>query len=220
MNHISALGIMERQRRICRDSCTLVFMALLILPRGVFGAETKHPVNSYAISKEASIKCAAKFREIQAFDQDANPQKKKSTRFNEDQINSYLALELQSNFGPSLKGLRVEFKEDSLKIEADIDFDSFREKSNGISERLFAAVVSGIHTLTATGRLHAQGGEAYFELWEARIDEQVVPKILVEQIISGVSRRQKPPFDPLQPSQMPYHIKSIDVHAEMIIVYQ
>jgi hypothetical protein len=220
MNHFSAQGSLEGRRRICRNARALAFIMLLILAQGAGAAESNHAGSPRASSKTASAKCAAKFREVQEFGKDANPQKKKTTRFSEDEINSYIALELQSNFGPSLKGLRMGFKENSMHVEADIDFDSFQEKSTKLSERLLSVVMSGVHTLTATGRLHAKGGEAYFELMEARIDEHVLPKVLVEQIISGVGRRQKPPFDPLQPSQMPYRIKSVDMHAGMIIIYQ
>jgi len=80
--------------------------------------------------------------------------------------------------------------------------------------------VSGVHSLSATGRLHAKSGKAYFEFTEAYLDDHMLPKFLVEEIISGVGRRQKPPFDPLQPFQIPYHIKSADVKPGMIIIYQ
>jgi len=35
-----------------------------------------------------------------------------------------------------------------------------------------------------------------------------------------VGRKQDPPFDPMQPSKMPYEIQKVDVHSGYIVVYQ
>jgi len=42
----------------------------------------------------------------------------------------------------------------------------------------------------------------------------------VEEIISTVGKRQKPPFDPMQPSQMPYGIQKVETGQGYITVYQ
>jgi hypothetical protein len=220
MNRISAQSSLKGRRRICRDAGASVIIALLLLAQGATSAESRNGGSPPAISQAASAKCAMKFKEVEEFGKSPDPQKEKTTQFSQDEINSYLALELQPKFGQSLKVLQMQFKENSLQVAADIDFDSFGDKSAKLPERLLAATMTGVHKLTAAGRLHAKGGEAYFELLEARIDDNILPNFLVEEIISAVGRRQKPPFDPLQPSQMPYHIKSVDMHAGMIIVHQ
>ncbi len=75
--------------------------------------------------------------------------------------------------------------------------------------RLFARLLSGTHTLTMRGKLRTEAGKGSFMLEEARFDETTLPNFLVEEIISAVGSRQKPPFDPMQPSQMPYRIKTV-----------
>jgi len=220
MNPNVVHGILERRRCICKTACALVFAMFLLLMQEAEGTESNHTGSPWAASKAASTKCAIKFREVEEFGKNPDPKKQKTTQFSEDEINSYIVLELKPKFSPGLKRLQLGFKEDSLQVEADIDFDTFNDKSTRLSEKLLASIMSGVHTLTATGRLHAKAGKAYFELVEARLDKHVLPTILVEQIISEVGRRQKPAFDPLQPSQMPYNIKSVDVHTGMIIIYQ
>jgi hypothetical protein len=220
MNRISAQSFLGRKSRICKNTGALVFTALLMFLQGAVGANSMIGRNSLAISKAASAKCATKLKEVEEFKNNTGSPKKKTTQFSEDEINSYIMLELRQNFSRSLKELQMQFNVDSIQIAADIDFDAFGDKSVGLPEKLLAAAMSGIHTLTAAGQLHANDGEVYFELSEVQIDEHIVPKFLAEEIISGVARRQKPPFDPLQPSQMPYHIKSVEVRKGMIIIYQ
>ena len=54
----------------------------------------------------------------------------------------------------------------------------------------------------------------------ARFDGTLLPNFMVSEIITAVGRKQRPPFDPLQPSQMIYAIDRVDVHAGYFIVYQ
>lgn len=220
MNCNAADSFPDGRRRISRVDSTLVLITLLLLAKGAVGAESRNAGSELVISKEASAQCARKFREIEEFDSKPNSQNEKTTQFSQDEINSFIALELQSNFSGSLKKLQIRFKENNLQIDAVVDLDSFGAASARLSEKLLAAVMSGIHSLSATGRLHAKGGKAYFEFTEAYLDGHILPKFLVEEIISGVGRRQEPPFDPLQPFQIPYHIKSVDVKPGMIIIYQ
>ena len=77
---------------------------------------------------------------------------------------------------------------------------------------------SGVHTMAADGQLVANDGKAHFKLEQALFDGSALPKPLVEGIISAVGRKQNPPFDPLQPSEMPYEINKVDVHSGYIIV--
>jgi len=220
MNFNAADSFPDERRRISRADRALVLIMLLLLAKGAVGAEPRNVESELVISKAASEQCARKFREIEEFDSKPNSQKEKTTQFSQDEINSFIALELRSNFSGSLKNLQIRFNEDNLQVDAVVDLDSFGAASARLSEKLLAAVMSGVHPLRATGSLHAKDGKAYFEFTEAYFDDHILPKFLVEEIISGVGRRQKPPFDPLQPFQIPYHIKSVDVKPGMIIIYQ
>jgi hypothetical protein len=172
------------------------------------------------ISKAAADKCGKKIKSLQEFGISLNPQEKKTTEISQDEANSYLALELSSKFGASLKSLLMTFEEGRMQIAADIDFDALGTQSGKGSEKLMAAMISGIHKLTATGKLNAENGEAYFRLDEARFDARVLPNFLIEEIITAVGRRQNPPFNPLQPSIMPYHIQKVDVRAGTVVIHQ
>ncbi len=177
--------------------------------------------SAQGISKAAAESCRVKVDRLEAFAADANkPAREQPTRISQQEINSYLALDLSSNYSPSLKSLMFVFGNDGIQAEAIIDFDRLGMSATGMITKLMASMLSGTHTLNARGRVIAQNGKANFELQEARFDSTSLPNFLVEEIISTVGRRQRPPFDPMQPSQMPYQIKKVEIHSGYILVFQ
>ena len=179
--------------------------------------ETKLPKG---ISKAASDSCGLKVKQLEDYAASPTPGKKKTTRFDEAEINSYLALELKEKFHPSLKSLLLTFQKEDLQGVASLDFDHLSVNAKGAFTKLIARMFSGVHDLTVRGDLIATEGKGSFKLQEARFDQTTLPNFLVEQIITAVGQKQKPPFDPTQPSQLPYKIERVDLYAGYIIVHQ
>ena len=184
----------------------------------VFGGQSAQPAKE--ISKAASDSCAQKVKRLEAHAGAPAPRTRQKTRFTRQEVNSYLALELRSKYHPSLQNLELYFEEDKLKALALVDFDKLSMNSTGILARLAAKFFSGVHSLSVMGKLAARDGKANFVLEEARFDSSVLPNFLVEEVITAVGRRQKPPFDPMQPSRMPYAVDRVDVHRDYILVSQ
>jgi hypothetical protein len=86
--------------------------------------------------------------------------------------------------------------------------------------KLLSLMISGVHWITARGRLVSGKGRARFQLVQARFDNSTLPRGLVEEIISAVGRKQKPPFDPLQSSELLDDINRVEVHTGYILVFQ
>jgi hypothetical protein len=170
------------------------------------------------VSKTDAESCARKVAQLESYTPGKSA--KQTTRFSEAEINSYLALDLSKHYHPSLRSLVMKFEQDRLQGVATIDFDQLALHSKKGLTRLLAGLLSGVHTLEMRGKLVATGGKGHFELEEARFDGTSLPNLLVEEIISAVGRKQKPPFDPLQPSELPYNIQSVDVKAGHILVHQ
>ncbi len=135
-------------------------------------------------------------------------------------MNSYLDLDLSSQYNSCLKRLTLKFEEDKLQGAVAVDFDRLRGTSTKFLPKLLGFMLSGVHIITARGQLVSGNGKASFRLEQARFDNSTLPNALVEEIISAVGRKQDPPFDPLQPSQLFYNIQRIDVHTGYILVYQ
>ncbi len=172
------------------------------------------------ISRVAADRCSEKFKKIEDFAALKKPGRNKTTRISQEEINSYLALDLKSKYHPSLKSFSAAFEEEKLQGFASIDFDRLGGPSSGSLQKMIGVLFSGTHTLRFRGRLIAQDGKAHFELEQAYFDDGELPRFLVEEIISAVGRRQNPPFDPLKPSKMPYEIERVDVRPGYVVIHQ
>jgi len=174
-----------------------------------------------SISQAAADSCNLKVKSLEDFAANSSATQSQTTRLSQNEINSYLALDLSSKFSPGLKSLQLTFEEGNLlQALALIDFDKLEMAPTKPFAHLIANMFSGIHQLTLRGGIVAQAGKASFRLGDARFDGNALPGFLVEEILTAVGRRQNPPFDPLHPTQMPYHIEQVDVHSGYIIVRQ
>ena len=193
---------------ICLSCC-------FVLP-GAAGPESIQP----GITQLSAVQCSSKLKSLEYFAAHRKAGQKQTTRFSQDEINSYLTLDLSSKYHPSLKSLSVKFEEDRLQGVASIDFDRLETTSTKLLPKLLSFMLSGVHTLTVRGQLVSGNGKAYFRLEQARFDNTNLPTAFVEEIITAVGRKQNPPFDPMKPSQLFYSIENVDVHSGYILVYQ
>jgi hypothetical protein len=205
---------------IARSRVMTFWLLGLFLSCGLAIAQTASDLSPFAASKTAAERCSSKIKKLEDFSDKRKPDERLATRFSEEEIDSYLALDLSPKYHPSLKSLRVFFEENRLRAIATIDFDRLGETSTRFLSKLISLMLSGTHTISARGRLVSGNGSAYFDLEEAHFDGRTLPKSLVEEIITVVGQKQNPPFDPLRPSTLPYKIEKIDVHSGYIIVYQ
>jgi hypothetical protein len=144
----------------------------------------------------------------------------KTTRFTEQEINSYLSLHGDSKYRSCVQYFKISLAEESLEGTASVNFDCLRETSPGPVSGLITGLFSGIHTLTARGNIQNDNGTGNFRLEEARFDSVPLPGFLVEQMITGICMRLDPPFDPMEPSPFPHKIRSIHIEPGQIMVLQ
>jgi hypothetical protein len=194
--------------------CLSPSLAVTVLPSGA-------DKSTYTPSKTAAKRCSAKLDSFADFAAKRKSGQKQTTQFSQDEINSYLALDLRSHYHPCLKSLMVTLEEkNGLQAVASIDFDSLKSSSGKLLPKLIGLMFSGTHTLTVKGKLISKAGKANFSLDQALFDDASLPRYLVEPIITAVGRKQNPPFDPLRPSQIFYKIDKMDVYSGHITVYQ
>ena len=173
-----------------------------------------------ATSKAATDRCDSKLKALENYAAHPKSGRVQTMQFSEEEVNSYLELDLSSQYHSCLKRLTLKFEEDKLQAAVTVDFDRLGGTSTRFLPKLLGFMLSGVHIITARGRLVSGNGKASFRLEQARFDNTTLPNALVEEIISAVGRKQNPPFDPLQPSQLFYGIQRIDVHIGYILVYQ
>jgi hypothetical protein len=203
-------------------SCKAAFLLLcLMLFSGMIcGASAPPDKSVYNPSKAAAERCNVKLKNLEDFASKRKLGRKQTMRFTQDEINSYLAMDLSAQYHPCLKSLMIILEENKLQAMATIDFDRLRSASSKVLPKILGYIFSGMHTLAVNGQLFSNEGKAYFRLDQALFDDNALPRYLVEEIITAVGRRQNPPFDPLQPSKIFYEIEKADIHAGYVIVYQ
>jgi hypothetical protein len=195
-------------------------LLLLLFIAGCSSLLQVKSAESFKPSRVAANSCSNKLKKLEEHAADGKSLKNEPTRFSQNEVNSYLALDLSPSYHPCLKNLTMAFEEDKLQGLAAIDFDRLEASSSKLLPKLLSFMFSGTHTLSARGKLVSKDGKANFQLEQAYFDSSTLPKSLIEEIITLIGRKQKPPFDPLQPSQLPYKIQRIDVHAGYALVYQ
>jgi hypothetical protein len=172
------------------------------------------------ITRAAADQCNLKLKSLEDFASHRKAGQKRITRFSQNEVNSYLSLDLRSHYHPSLKDLSCTFEEDMLECIATVNFDHLGSTSSRLLPKLLSLMISGVHLVTARGRIVSGNGKARFQLVQARFDNSTLPRSLVEEIISAVGRKQKPPFDPLQASELFDDIDRVEVHMGYILVFQ
>jgi len=200
----------------------------VLLAFGLFGllwapndsADQAESGDAVSKSSAAAERCRVKLIRLEDFAAQEKPDGKQTTRFSDEEVNSYLAQDLSSEYHPSLKSIETAFEKDRLQVAATVDFDRLGMESTKLLSKMANLLFSGTHTITARGKLQSGNGEAYFELEKALFGNTALPNFLVESILTAVGKKQEPPFDPMQPEEMPYKIDKVDVHPGYIIVYQ
>ncbi len=182
--------------------------------------QAESEMDASAVSTAAAERCRLKLIRLEDLAAVEKSDRKQTTRFSEEEVNSYLAQDLSSYYHPCLQAIWATFEKDSLQVAATIDFDRLETASTELYSKFVRLLFSGTHTITARGRLESANGMGRFDLERALFNDKTLPNFLVEGILSAVGKKQDPPFDPMQPAEMPYKIDKVDVHPGYIIVYQ
>ncbi len=172
------------------------------------------------ITRAAAATCDAKVKRMEAYADNPGKAGALETKLSEAELNSYLAVDLSPSFHPCLKSIVLKFQEGHLQAVASIDFDRLQLNSTQLVSGLIRKMLTGVHTLTVAGKLISDAGKASFSLDQAQFDSITLPNILVSEIISAVGRKQNPPFDPMQPTELPFHIQRVDVHTGYLLIVQ
>lgn len=196
-----------------------LILPALALPAGS-RAQNQTKILPAGVSKAAAASCDAKVKRMEDYTPARGRGGKFETRLTESEMNSYLAVDLSPSYHPCLKSIVLKFQEARLQAVASIDFDRLQLNSTQLISGLIKSMLTGVHTLTVVGGLIADGGKANFRLDQAQFDSISFPNLLVTEIISMVGRKQNPPFDPMQPTELPYHIQRVEVHAGYLLIVQ
>lgn len=173
-----------------------------------------------SVSEEAAQAFLDKLNDIETYAAGQDDREERTTRFTEEEVNSYLNLYGDSKYRSCIQYFRVSFGQKYVVGTASVNFDCLQKASPGSISSLITGLFSGTHTLIASGTIQNDNGKGNFQLEEARFDSALLPGFLVSQLITSICMRLDPPFDPMEPAPLPHKIRSIHIKPGQIIVIQ
>jgi len=141
----------------------------------------------------------------------AQDKEKRTYILTESDLNAFLAAKIKERPRKDVEGLRIEMKEAIFTTFLLVDFDQVEIKGDSMTASLLKALLRGKQTIEFDGRLKTENGKGTYEVERATLNGMPLPPSLVNSILSSVGRRQDPPFDPIEPFDLPYAIKTVKV---------
>jgi hypothetical protein len=143
--------------------------------------------------------------------EEAQDKEKRTYVLTESDLNAYLAAKIKERPRKDVESLRIEMKESIFTTFLKLDMDEVEVKGDSMAKSLLKALFRGKQTIEFDGRLTTDNGKATYEVERATLNGVPLPPSLVNSILSAVGRQQDPPFDPTEPFDLPYAIKTVKV---------
>jgi len=129
----------------------------------------------------------------------------------ESDLNAFLAARIKERPRKDVESLRIEMKDAFFTTFLKVDLDQVDIKGDSMTKSLLKALLRGKQTIEFDGRLKSDNGKGTYEVERATLNGMPLPPSLVNSILSAVGRQQDPPFDPTEPFDLPYGIKTVKV---------
>ncbi len=141
----------------------------------------------------------------------AQDKEKRTYILAESDLNAFLAAKIKERPRKDVESLRIEMKEEIFTTFLRVDMDQVDVKGDSMTKSLLKVLFRGKQTIEFDGRLKTDNGKGTYEVERATLNGMPLPPSLVNSILSAVGRQQDPPFDPMEPFDLPYAIKTVKV---------
>lgn len=148
--------------------------------------------------------------ELEAREQAQDKEKRTYTLIESD-LNAFLAAKIKERPRKDVESLRIQMKDVIFTTFLTVDMDQVEIKGDSMTKSLLKALFRGKQTIEFDGRLKTDNGKGTYEVERATLNGMPLPPSIVNSILSAVGRQQDPPFDPMEPFDLPYAIKTVKV---------
>ena len=172
---------------------------------------------------EEDVSRTAAQRFSQKLSQVSSPPKghfSKTWEFSQKELDSYVHYELAQSFPKGVRDVRIKFLPDSLSADATVDFDQIQADGQSAKSPLLSALLAGEHHLELLGKVTTQNKQGSYEILTLRLDQNEIPKPLVDLLIAKLVAPKYPSAKPNTPFELPYEITHIDIQQGKMTVYQ
>ena len=117
-----------------------------------------------------------------------------------------------------MESMFLSLREGNFLIVIEVDVDELQLRGDDVTTGYLRLLLRGTQTLEIEGKLQAEDGLASYLVQEARLSGISLPAPWVNSLLSSLGKRNKPPFDPTEPFDMPYGIRSVTFHPGKVIM--
>ena len=159
-------------------------------------------------------------KDLQENEQSEEPQPKTYTLAESD-LNAYLEAQLKKNEHKGVDALAVRLNHDNNLITTlDVNMDEVEMGQQDFAVLIFLRMISlgSRPKVEIAGELTVEDGVGTYQVKSIILNGTTVPTALVQTVLTSFGRSQDPPFDPTQPFQMPYRIKTVQIEAGQVTI--
>ncbi len=142
----------------------------------------------------------------------------RSYEVTEKELNAYLSAQLYQQDQKVVENIDLLIKEGTFLTRVEVNTDELQVKGDDATIGYLRLLLRGTQTLEVEGRLQAEDGLASYLVQEARLSGISLPAPWVNSLLSSLGKRNNPPFDPTEPFDMPYGIRSVTFHPGKVMM--
>jgi hypothetical protein len=156
-----------------------------------------------------------KLSELAAGEKDGSSRR---VEFRESEVDAYIQHELAPLFPNGLKQVNIQLLQDSVAANSRINFDEI--ESGGERNLLLSTLFRGEHTLDVVATLKTQNHTGRYEIAKVSLDQQEIPRPLVDMLVQKYVVPKYPAAKPNTPFALPYSIEKVDLLPGKATVHQ
>ncbi len=142
----------------------------------------------------------------------------KTYQVTEEELNAYLSAKLHQQHQKAVESIALLLKEGTFLTRVEVNVDELQFPVDDVMTGYLKLLLKGIQTLEVEGTLETENGMATYRVQKARLSGISLPAPWVNSLLSSLGKRNKPPFDPTEPFDMPYGIQSFTFQPGTVIM--
>jgi hypothetical protein len=144
----------------------------------------------------------------------------RSWELSEKEIDSYLYYQVSPLYPKGLTGVRIQILDNAITAKAKVNFDELQAGFSSGRVSVVSSLFKGEHQLELAGRLNAQSGTGSYEILSLRLDNNEIPKPLVDLMVKKWLLPRYPVAAPNREFALPYGVEKIQCTPGKLIIHR
>ncbi len=138
--------------------------------------------------------------------------------FTESEVDAFLQHEISRHYPQGVRQIQFRFQQNRLSARALVDFDEMQADSANAGKSLVWALLQGEHWVQVSGKFTAENGLGRYDILGIRIDEQEIPRVLIDLLLDHYVLPKYPGAAPNTDFHLPFKIRSIELTPGKVFV--